>query len=74
MKNRILYWVICLLVFTSCSDFLEDYSQDLAYAASTSDLEELLIGNCYIKRTAKKNIVINSGKRETYFPVVTCNG
>ena len=52
MKNRILYWVICLLVFTSCSDFLEDYSQ----------------------LDRKKNIVINSGKRETYFPVVTCNG
>ncbi|WP_065218703.1 MULTISPECIES: RagB/SusD family nutrient uptake outer membrane protein [Butyricimonas] len=68
MKNRILYWVICLLVFTSCGDFLEDYSQDLAYAASTSDLEELLIGNCYIKRTAKKTSLSIAGSEKHTFP------
>ena len=51
MKKRILYWIICLGLFTSCGDFLEDYSQDLAYAGSCADLEELLIGNGYIKQS-----------------------
>lgn len=68
MKNRILYWIVFLLVFTSCGDFLEDYSQDLAYAASTSDLEELLIGNCYIKRTKSGTSLVTAGTSKHTFP------
>lgn len=33
---------------TSCSDFLEEYSQDLAKVESWSDLDELLLGDGYL--------------------------
>ena len=36
------------LLTTSC-DFLEEYSQDTDYVRSWEDLNELLIGDCYIK-------------------------
>ena len=68
MKNKILYWIVCCFIFTSCSDFLEDYSQDLAYASSTSDLEELLIGNCYIKRTKSVTALALAGASKHTFP------
>ena len=73
MKNRILYWVICLLVFTSCSDFLEDYSQD-GLCRFDLGFGGIIDRELLYQKDRKKNIVINSGKRETYFPVVTCNG
>lgn len=40
---------ILLMIFMSgCSDFLEDYSQDTYYIKSYEDLDELLIGDCYL--------------------------
>lgn len=39
--------VICLVI-SSCSDFLEEYSQDTYYVTSYQDLDELLIGDCYL--------------------------
>lgn len=50
MRKRLLYLIICMGMFSSCGDFLEDYSQDLTYASSCTDLEELLIGNGYMKQ------------------------
>lgn len=35
------------LMFMACGDFLEEYSQDLVYASSVSDLSELLVGEGY---------------------------
>ena len=32
----------------SCSDFLEEYSQDTDYVRTWKDLDELLIGDCYL--------------------------
>lgn len=37
-----------LLITTSCGDFLEEYSQDHDYVRSWNDLNELLIGDCYM--------------------------
>ena len=34
----------------SCGDFLQEFSQDLAYARNCKDLDELLIGNGYMDR------------------------
>lgn len=34
---------------TGCSDFLEEHSQDLAKVESWSDLDEVLIGNAYMR-------------------------
>jgi hypothetical protein len=38
---------LSLLLFTSCSDFLKEYSQDTDYVRSWRDLDELLIGSGY---------------------------
>lgn len=44
-------WILVLLfLVTSCNSFLKEYSQDLAYAQTTTDLEELLLGEGYIDR------------------------
>lgn len=67
MKKKILYWIVCLGLFTSCGDFLEDYSQDLTYASSCADLEELLIGNGYIKQCVNTSFSI-SGNNSYYCP------
>ena len=51
MKKVIYQLFIMLGVLTataSCGDFLEDYSQDVDYIRSWKDLDELLIGDCYL--------------------------
>lgn len=51
MKNSIKYYILTLAAtFTlcSCGDFLEEYSQDHDYVRSWNDLNELLIGDCYM--------------------------
>lgn len=37
-----------LFLLSSCSDFLKEYSQDTYYVSSYKDLDELLIGDCYL--------------------------
>lgn len=39
---------IFLVLVTSCSDFLKEYSQDTYYVTSYEDLDELLVGDCYL--------------------------
>lgn len=39
----------CAASFASCGDFLEERSQNQAYVEKASDLNELLIGECYLK-------------------------
>ncbi len=47
--NKYLLTAICSSVMlVSCSDFLEEYSQDTYYVTSWEDLNELLIGDCYL--------------------------
>ena len=44
-----LFSMLGLLAATaSCGSFLEDYSQDVDYIRSWKDLDELLIGDCYL--------------------------
>lgn len=40
-----------LLALSSCGDFLDEYSQDMVVPKTVSDLEETLIGACYMKST-----------------------
>ena len=49
MKQYIILGVLVFL-FGSCDSFLKEYSQDLAYAETITDLEEVLIGNGYLDR------------------------
>ena len=47
--------IASLSVLVSCSDFLEERSQDTYYVTSYTDLDELLIGDCYLPvRAASK--------------------
>ena len=45
--NRYICLMFVFFLGVSCSDFLEEQSQDLAYVTSINDLDELLIGSCY---------------------------
>jgi hypothetical protein len=42
-----LAYVLATLLFSSCGDFLKEYSQDTDYVRSWRDLNELLIGSAY---------------------------
>ena len=44
----LLFLVSSCLGMTSCGDFLEEYSQDTDYVRTWKDLDELLIGDCYL--------------------------
>ena len=69
MRNRVLYiWMICFGVLTSCGDFLEDYSQDLTYASSVADLDELLIGNGYMLEPESATAFQYVGENAYFFP------
>lgn len=51
MKNNKIYIVLALLtvVLTSCGKFLDEYSQDMIVPSKVSDLDEVLLGDVYIK-------------------------
>lgn len=52
MKRIYIYILSALpLALSSCGDFLDEYSQDMVVPKSVSDLEEVLIGECYMKST-----------------------
>ena len=46
--------IICCIagLFSACSDFLKEYSQDLAKVESFSDLDEVLLGKGYLPCSA----------------------
>ena len=48
--SAVLSWMLFafLPLFTSCSDFLEEYSQDMARVQTVTDLDELLTGDCLL--------------------------
>ena len=54
MKKILLIIMGCTLL-GACGDFLEEYSQELVYARSCEDLDEILIGNGYMKRNASQD-------------------
>ena len=66
--KRYLILMLCVLLFNSCGKFLEEFSQDLAYAESCADLDEILIGNGYMEQPegfAKASIYGNG-----YYPYI----
>lgn len=49
MKKKIYLLIGAVAIcFASCSNFLEEYSQDTAYVRGYEDLDELLLGACYM--------------------------
>ena len=66
--KRYLILILCVLLFNSCGKSLEEFSQDLAYAESCADLDEILIGNGYMEQPegfAKASIYGNG-----YYPYI----
>lgn len=49
MKSNCILWLTLLLCWFcgSCKDFLNEYSQNLSYVETATDLEELLLGSGY---------------------------
>ena len=58
MKRILFVVVVGCFLFSSCGDFLEEYSKDLVYASSCEDLDEIIIGNGYMKRMRIRNMPI----------------
>lgn len=61
MKNTLFIGLI-LFTLSACSDFLEEYSQDLARVETVADLDELLLGSAYLPVGYYENY----GENETY--------
>lgn len=53
MKKNLLYYILVVFIMgmSSCSsDFLKEYSQDLARVQTIEDLNELLVGDCFMPK------------------------
>ena len=48
MKMRGIIYIVILILFFGCGNFLDEYSQDLVVPKTVSDLNEVLLGNGYI--------------------------
>ena len=72
MKKNIFLIVLCWLALAGCGDFLEEESHELIYARTCADLEELLIGNGYMKNGSNGKTLdrasLSASKKEYYFP------
>ncbi len=55
---------ICLsalaITAAGCSDFLEEYSQDKYYVTSWKDLNELLLGDCYMPVYSTQRVIFST--------------
>ncbi len=57
--KRFIYTIIVVL-FSGCSDFLEDYSQDLVIPKTVSDLNEVILGNGYLPSDEVKDLALGT--------------
>ena len=69
MKN-VIYLVIGCFLCISCGDFLKEYSKELTYASSCKDLDEVMIGNGYMRSRNTTSTMSSSliTKSELYYP------
>ena len=68
----LLLWLVSGLC-TGCSDFFEESSQNLFYVTDVADLDELLVGECYIstegfEATSYSSSKLLMSKTSDYFP------
>ena len=66
--------IISLFWFAGCSNFLEEYSLDLAYIQSYEDLDELLLGNVYFERYAGQSWQYSGSSGSQYYAWVHFSG
>ena len=48
MKRITIYALLLTLLFSSCGDFLDEYSTDQRYCENADDLEALMIGEGFL--------------------------
>lgn len=70
MKNIVLMALLFLLA--GCSDYLKEYSQDTSYVRGYADLDELLLGDCYLPKERLAHIAYSSSS--WYFPYIHIMG
>ena len=46
--KKIIYGIIALLLYSSCDNFLEEYSQSQTVAKKVAHFDELLLGDGYL--------------------------
>lgn len=66
---KVIYKYLLALIVAgnvACSDFLDEYSQDLTYAKTAADLDEILVGDGYWEILGSEVVVSLEG--EHYFP------
>lgn len=71
MKKNILIIFLAVL-FTGCSDYLKDYSQDTAYVRKYEDLDELLLGDCYLPKV--RLVPLGLDDSSWFFPYIHIMG
>lgn len=59
--------LLCALWCAGCGDFLDERSQDLVYASSCADLDEILIGDAYMNNEIPQ-FQLSVGSSGNYFP------
>ena len=68
MKTRYIIGILLILT-TSCSDFLKESSQDLAYVRSYVDLDETLLGDGYMNVASAASLG-SDNYSEFYYPYI----
>lgn len=70
MKNfKNIYLLAVCILLAGCSKFLEEQSQDLAYATSWQKLDEVMQGEVYMKHyTTPPNTSFKEDTKAAYFP------
>lgn len=73
-KIKILLFVILTLGFSSCGDFLEEYSQDTSYVRNYEDLDELLLGSGYMPTGTPSSFANDNIEAPWYYPYIHLMG
>lgn len=77
MKRITIYALLLTLLFSSCGDFLDEYSTDQRYCENADDLEALMIGEGFLgfrkdgyynQGTLSKSILESEANQSMYFP------
>ena len=77
MKRITIYALLLTLLFSSCGDFLDEYSTDQRYCENADDLEALMIGEGFLgfrkdgyynQGTLSKSVLESEANQSMYFP------
>ena len=77
MRRITIYALLLTLLFSSCGDFLDEYSTDQRYCENADDLEALMIGEGFLgfrkdgyynQGTLSKSILESEANQSMYFP------